>query len=84
MAAFCKTCGSELKVKYYKTYGGILLVSCLPMFPLLILISYGTFVPFAYVLFSIILGCYLFLKKEKFFYFCNSCKLKMSRSDIEK
>ena len=84
MKALCSTCGSVLKVKYYKIYGGLLIVSCLPMFPLLMVISYGTFVPFVYVLFSIILSCYLFLKKEKYFYYCKSCKVKILRSDVEK
>ena len=84
MEVLCKSCGSELKVKYYKKYGRLLLISCLPMFPLLMMISYGTIVPFAYVLFSIIFSCYLFFKREKYFYFCDSCKLKIPRADVEK
>ena len=83
MNVVCKTCGSELEPKYFKKYGVVILISCLPMFPLLMFVAYGTIIPFLYVLFSIVIGCFLILKKEKFFYFCKHCKLKIPRSDVE-
>jgi len=83
MRVVCKTCGSELETKHFKKYGVILLISCLPMFPLLMFVAYGTIIPFLYVVFSVFIGCLLIFKKEKYFYFCKYCKLKLSPSDIE-
>lgn len=83
MDVTCKTCGSELEIKSFKKYGVLLLISCLPMFPVLMFIAYGTIIPFLYVLFSIVTGCFLIFKKEKYFYFCKHCKRKITRSEIE-
>ena len=83
LETICKTCGHKLEMKYYKKYGLALIISCLPMFPFLMLISYGTLVPFLYVLFSILYGCHLIFKREKKFYLCKYCKVKFSPSDIE-
>ncbi|MDF1615736.1 hypothetical protein [Desulfurivibrio dismutans] len=83
MAAICKICSNELEVKYYKKYGLIVLISCLPMFPLLMFIAYGTIIPFLYILFAVISGILLLLKKERYFYYCSKCKLKKSRSEVE-
>ena len=79
----CKTCSSNLEIRYYRKYGVLLLLSCLPMIPILFFIAYGTLIPYLYLLFSISVSLYLFFKKEKYFYFCKSCKAKISRHDIE-
>jgi len=76
MNVVCRTCGQGLDKKYYKKYGIILLVSCLPMFPFLMFVAYGTVIPFLYVILSVILGCSLIFRKEKYYYFCNQCKCR--------
>ena len=83
MNVTCKTCGSELETKLFKKYGVLLLISCLPMFPLLWFIAHGTIIPFLYVLFSLVTGFFLIFKKEKYFYFCKHCKRKITRNEVE-
>jgi hypothetical protein len=81
MSEVCKICGNELEKKYFKKYGIILLFSSIPMFPLLMLIAYGTIIPFLYLLFAVITGFFLIFKEKKYFYFCNTCKIKIKPSE---
>lgn len=83
MSVKCKTCGSVIEKKSYKKYGVILLISCIPMFPLLMGVAYGTIIPFLYALLSGIIGFYFIFKKDKYFYFCRKCKIKVPYPAID-
>jgi uncharacterized protein (DUF983 family) len=72
----CNKCGHELDKKDYKKYGLKLMIAGIIMFPLLLIISYGTIVPYLTVIIFFAVGAFFLSKKEKFFYFCRNCKLK--------
>lgn len=80
MSSYCKTCGRLMDKKSYKKYGVILLVSCLPMVPLLFFLAYGTIVPLIYAAFAIFFGFLLVFRRDKYFYFCRKCQSKSAFS----
>jgi len=84
MRALCKNCGNELKKKYFKKYGIILLVTCPPMFVFMMFIAYGTIMPFLYVLYAGSIGCFYIFRKDKYFYCCMNCKSRFVVSDFIK
>jgi len=72
----CNKCGDKLKEKDYKKYGIKIIVAGIMLFFLLLIVSYGTILPPLTLIIFIIIGIGFLLKKDRYFYFCNRCKLK--------
>ena len=77
----CANCGEELERKDYRRYGILLTISGIAMFPLLLIIAYGTIIPFLAPVIAIGLGIPFLLRKERYFFFCQHCKLKFSQDE---
>ena len=80
----CKTCDSELYKKDYRKYGIIGIISGALMTIVLLLFLYHTFVPYLFFLVHMSFSIYFLLKKERYFYYCKKCSIKIPYSDIEK
>jgi membrane-bound ClpP family serine protease len=72
----CNKCGHQLDKKDYKKYGIKLIIAGIIMFPLLLVISYGTIIPYLMGIIFFIVGFFFLIKKERYFYYCKKCKLK--------
>jgi hypothetical protein len=72
----CQKCGKKLEKKDYKKFGIKLIIAGIILFPFLLIVSYGTIIPYLTLVVFIIVGAGLTFKKDRYFYFCKSCKLK--------
>jgi hypothetical protein len=79
----CPHCKKEMKKRDYRKRGLMFMICGLLLFPLLLLISYGTIVPFLELFIFIVIGFLFILKKKRFFYFCKGCQTSYYESDIE-
>jgi hypothetical protein len=80
----CNICGNEFIKKDYRKYGVVAIVVGIVLFPLLYAIEGGLGTPsiFFVILFSI--GLYRILKKDRFFYYCKKCGIKIPEREIER
>lgn len=69
----CSKCGSTISIKDNRRHGILWIVSGLLLFPVLLLISYQTFIPYLSVLVFVITGIYFVFKKERYVRFCKKC-----------
>ncbi len=72
----CSYCGSPIAKKDNKRYGALWLISGLLLFPILLLISYQTFMPYLSVIIFSIIGMYFLFKKKRYVYYCKKCNVK--------
>ena len=72
----CIKCGHELEKKDYRKYAYRLMIAGIVMFFILLIISYGTIIPYLTVILFFIFGTFCLFKKERYFYFCKKCRLK--------
>lgn len=72
----CNSCGNKLEKKYYKKHGFKLIIAGIILFPLLLIIAYGTVIPYLTIVVYFIIGIVFIVNKERYFYFCKKCKLK--------
>lgn len=80
----CKICGKEFQKKDNRKYGIALIAVGILLFPLISLISYGTITPIVSLILFLALGLYRLLKKDRFFYYCKRCSVKISEQDLKK
>lgn len=83
MARKCSTCGRDLYKKDYRKYGIIGIVSGILMTAVLLFFLYYTILPYLFFVIHMSLSVYFLLKKERYFYYCKECRVKLSYSDIE-
>jgi len=73
----CSTCGSDLYKKDYKKYGIIGVISGILTTLLLMLFLYHTILPYLFFGIHMSLSIYFLLKKERYFYYCKKCSVKI-------
>ncbi len=79
----CPTCGNTLKKKDNRKTAVLLIISGVLLIPTLLVIAYGTTIPFVLLLIHFATGLYYLLMKERFFYFCKSCYIKYSENELK-
>jgi hypothetical protein len=80
---FCPKCKKLLRKKNYKNAGVLLILNGLFISPLLLIIAYGTIVPYANFIISIIFGIIFIFRKDNIFYYCNVCKNKYTKNTLK-
>jgi hypothetical protein len=76
----CPGCGTQLKRRYYRHYGWVILLITVLLFPIEIVLLKT--INFLWGLIGTAIGLFLILKKEKHFYFCKECLSKFSEANI--
>lgn len=83
MTKKCSTCGNELYKKDYRKYGIVGIISGILMTVVLLFFLYHTILPYLFFVIHMSFSIYFLLKKERYFYYCKECRVKISHSDIE-
>jgi hypothetical protein len=80
----CSKCGNEISIKDNRRHGILWIVSGLLLFPVLLLISYQTFIPYLSVLIFVIIGISFVFKRERYVRYCKKCNVKISETNCRK
>jgi hypothetical protein len=78
----CSICGNRLDKKDFRKYAIKISMFGIILFPILLVISYGTIIPFLTLAIFMGIGLWFLLKKDRYFYFCNRCKIKFKHTTV--
>jgi len=72
----CDKCGNNMFVKDYNRQGITTIVTGIILFPITLYFCRGSITPFTQLIVFTILGFSYINKKERYFYYCKTCKTK--------